>query len=249
MDSAPIENPVNGGVFSYTHLVGVRASAGVGSRAVAEALLEQETMTGPSEDADVFAAATRHISAADLATALEGNASSQGAFAPVSQTLAYGRALLAAGAAGSAGAALDAAFDITLSEDLAGSMNLLRIGFLDPELSGSGVADLHVRIEFDGALVLDDTFASDEALLSFFDDHVIDVGGLMGGDPFDEREDSQLLRLLFEGTGGAEAGSFAFDVVVGVANVPEPRLSLLVCGLLTALVARRRASRSPPPVG
>ena len=73
-------------------------------------------------------------------------------------------------------ATADYSFDVGM---LTGG-NLL-VGLLDPTSSGPGFTSLHFTIEREGATVEDQTFATLAAAMSYFNDHVLDLGSMATG--------------------------------------------------------------------
>jgi hypothetical protein len=57
----------------------------------------------------------------------------------------------------------------------------LMIGLLDPGGSGPGFTSLHYTVTREGSLVEDQTFASLASALSYFDDHVLNLGAMASG--------------------------------------------------------------------
>jgi hypothetical protein len=75
---------------------------------------------------------------------------------------------------------LDVSASYSFNLEMLTSGNLM-IGLLDPTSSGPGFTSLHFTVSREGGLVEDQTFASLASALSYFDDHVLDLGAMASG--------------------------------------------------------------------
>ena len=98
-----------------------------------------------------------------------------------------------------------------------------KVGLLDGiATAGSGFQQLTFSIEIAGVIVETDNFSTLAGAVTFFHDHVIDLGDLADGDPFTNLAIAFHLTLQSAGGGDGFNGQF----IVGA--VPEPSTYVLV---------------------
>ena len=127
------------------------------------------------------------------------------------------------------------AFQLDLSQ--LSATGQLVVGLLDPELDGAGFDSLQFQILREGVAAVSETFLDVASALAYFDDQVLDLGGIADGVSGD-LDLSFLLSLTSDDPGAA----FRTNLIFG--NVPEPATALLLGAALAALALRER-QRSP----
>jgi hypothetical protein len=113
------------------------------------------------------------------------------------------------------------------------SGNVFRVGLEDAQWTGNGFDLLQFQITSGGTVFLSESFTSLLSALSFFDDHVIDIGSI-------EPDALGLLDLGFNFglTAHVPGDGFAIDLAIAQVQVPAPpSWLLLLVGAITVVLS------------
>jgi hypothetical protein len=119
---------------------------------------------------------------------------------------------------------MSSAVDIVLD---GAQLSGLALGWLDPVEQGTGFERLELEVSFSGLLVLDESFTSAAAALSFLDDQLFEIAPASGpaGDV--------ALRIAMTYFGSAPNAGFGASFVV--AALPEPSGGALLAAVVVLL--------------
>jgi len=110
----------------------------------------------------------------------------------------------------------------------------LVVGLLDPAFDGAGFDSLEFQILREGISAVSASFLSVASALAYFDDQVLDLGGIADGV-------SGSLDLTFLWTLTSDDPGAGFRANLIFANAPEPWLGVLLGVAALALAVRKRA--------
>lgn len=118
-----------------------------------------------------------------------------------------------------------------------------RVGLQDAQWTGNGFDVLQFMITEDDTILLDESFKSLSSAISFFTDHVIDIG-------FIEPDSLGLLNIAFDLEVTAHVPGDGFAIDLALAAVPEPPnwvlLATAITIMLTCVAVARHTERRAP---